>query len=49
MKFLKIVIALVIMLFLVQQWQKINADPGYVDRVVDMITDGTSVEELEGK
>lgn len=40
---------IMVMLFLIQQVRKINDDPGYVGRVVDMITDGTSVEELEGK
>lgn len=49
MKFMKWFCMILIMLFLIQQVKKINDDPGYVGRVFDMITDGTSVDELEGK
>lgn len=48
MKVMKAIMALVIMLFLIQQAQKIMKDPGYVGRVVDMITDDTSAE-IEGE
>jgi hypothetical protein len=44
MKFMKIVVTLVVMIFLIQQVQKINADPGYLPRLIDTITDGTSAE-----
>ena len=44
MKFMKVLITLVIMILLVQQAQKINADPSYLPRLFDMITDGTSAE-----
>lgn len=48
MKVMKTIMAIVIMLFLIQQAQKIMKDPGYVGRVVDMITDDTSAE-IEGE
>ena len=44
MKIIRVVLAFVIMIFLVQQTRKIMNDPGYIGRVVDMITDGTSAE-----
>lgn len=49
MKFMKWFCMIMIMLFLIQQVKKIHDDAGYVGRVFDMITDGTSVDELEGK
>lgn len=49
MRAVKLLLMLGIMIFLVQQIQKISSDPGYIDRVFDMITDDTSIEDLEGK
>lgn len=47
MKFMKWLCMILIMLFLIQQVRKINDDPGYIGRVFDMITDGTSVDEVK--
>ena len=44
MKFMKIVVTLVVMIFLIQQVQKINADPSYLPGLLDMITSDTSAE-----
>lgn len=44
MRMTKVFVTVVVMILLIQQARKVHDDPGYLPRLLDMITSGTSAE-----